>query len=338
MTTMRDQLEEIWKAIAAESNAQPGFYRRRVADTGPAVIYAALHRPEGRRRLSHRVPASVVGALGLPIRSKGFDCTVDPVEPDATVTVHLEEKGTAVQTIFPILCADLIAVCLSCTDETAAAHAFARRLQAWKRFFEAQAPDGITREAYIGLWGELRVFLQLINNGASSLAVLDAWKGPESAAQDFCRGNAAVEVKNTIAAEDRPVRISNLRQLDDTPLEALFLVHLVCDFRHQAGERLSEQVARIAALIGADATDRLHELILSYGLVLPDSSPWADWGFTVLQERLYHVGGQFPRLTLPMIPVGITDVAYSVDLNACDPYRCDWAELVTNFDSGGAGA
>jgi hypothetical protein len=326
--TMLDQLEGIWNAIEQESGQLPGTYQRRVPDGGVLTSYAALVRPEGRRRIVAHVLASACNQLNLPTSGKGFELVVEHQPPSEYAVLHLEERTSAGNAIFSMVCADLISASKSSADASTASLLFCNRLIAWKRFFESKGEQGITRDEYVGLWGELYLMGEMIGAGTPPSDALRAWLGPIGAPQDYSFGTRAIEVKTSVSAEMGLVHISNVMQLDDSPLSNLHLVCLHCDFRPDGGMTMSELCDRISEQLGPALSNPLTDCLVSRGLAEPDRSPWANWGFTVMSVRAYAVQGAFPRFRVNDVPQGAVDVAYAVQLGACAPYGVDLSTVL----------
>ncbi|WP_245157013.1 PD-(D/E)XK motif protein [Lysobacter arenosi] len=328
MMATHEQLNAVWSAIDLESGELPGTYQRRIADSGTLACYASLVRPDGLRRFSVQVVASACSHLAY-VMGRGFELVVEHIAQQSEAILHLQERPGAGKAIFAILCADLIAVSRASSDVALASALFCKRIGAWKRFFEAQGDDGISRESYVGLWGELHAMASMIAAGTPSPDALRAWLGPVGAPQDFSFGLRAVEVKTSVAAQMTEVHVSNAMQLDGSALEALHLVCIHCEFRPSAGITMSVLRDRICAVLGGELSGSFLETLLSRGLANPDVAPWADWGFSVIREMAFVVDDSFPCIRIGDIPAGVVDLSYSVQLGACVAHRVDVASVLS---------
>jgi hypothetical protein len=211
---------------------------------------------------------------------------------------------------------------------------FCKRLIAWKRFFESKGEHGITRDEYVGLWGELHVMDAMISAGTPTSDALRAWLGPVGAPQDYSFGAHAIEVKTSVAAEMGFVHISNVMQLDDSPLSNLYLVCIHCDFRPDSGMTMSELRDGLCEQLGPALSGPFIDCLISRGLTEPDLSAWAKWGFKVINVRAFAVEGAFPRFRVNDVPQGAVDVTYAVQLGACSPYGVDFADVLAQATFG----
>jgi len=328
--TMLEQLEAIWKAIEQESLQLPGTYQRRIPESGSLASYACTIQPGGRRRIAVHVMASVCSHMNLPAGGKGFELTVEHLPPNENAILHLEERQGAGSAIFSMVCADLISASKASTDASTASLLFCNRMIAWKRFFESTGDQGISREEYIGLWGELSVMSAVISAGTPPSEALRAWVGPLGAPQDFSFGTCAIEVKTSVGAEMRLVQISNVMQLDNSTLSNLYLVCLHSDFRLHSGTTMTELRNQICDQLGPALSGHFLDCLVSRGLAEPDISQWAEWGFKLISERAFAVQGAFPRIGVNDIPQGVVDVTYSIQLGACSDYRVDFADVLSS--------
>lgn len=188
-------------------------------------------------------------------------------------------------------------------------------LDRWRTFFTAAgAPPG--RDTLAGILGELLVLRDIAL--ANAIDVLNAWVGPRGARHDFRRGDAALELKTSLAHTSRVVSIHGEDQLL-APHGATLHLQFV---------RLEE-----GADLGTSITDLLDELV---GLGLPRlelietvaRSGLPAWALTNagtvrfdVRERLtVPVDDRMPRIVPDTFidgarPAGVIDLSYRIDLD-----------------------
>jgi hypothetical protein len=54
-------------------------------------------------------------------------------------------------------------------------------------------------------------------------------------------------------------------------------------------------------------------------------------GYTIRQENLYRVSGNFPRITENQIPIGVGDVRYSIVLSESEEWRISHETLLAEI-------
>jgi hypothetical protein len=198
-------------------------------------------------------------------------------------------------------------------------------LERW-RWFWGNAPDDLSDEMAVGLFGELWFLEHWMKPITAD--VLNSWAGPSRDRHDFKWFAASVEVKSTRVRTDGAAKhqISNLDQLDD-PEEGelyLFSLRVVDDPIGQHSLRLS--VDRIRASFAGDPLllHKFDEQIARYGFT-PGEHTHSDKTLRVVAEELYRVSEGFPRLTPSSfpdgVPSGVDGISYSLDLVACEPWR-----------------
>ena len=198
--------------------------------------------------------------------ARGLDVVLIRSENEQTgFTIQLALREQRFGTVFDALIRDIIEVIANAQSESDAVAAFISRLQHWQKFLERIGPDGLSREAQQGLYGELWFLRERLVSLVGPYPALLAWAGPGGAHQDFLLQSCAIEVKTTSTKEPQQLIIQSERQLDDTGLAALFLLHLSIDVRENVGESLVLIINSLRQLLTIDTAalelyeDRLFE-------------------------------------------------------------------------------
>jgi len=197
----------------------------------------------------------------------------------------------------------------------------ASALARWRAFWSTRA-DEMSREDALGLFGELwfmRRWLSPLN-----AEVVDRWQATEAALHDFQWAEVSIEVKATSSrTAGGPTHfISGLDQLDDPERGQLFLFSLQVMEDALAVNSLHSLVGGLVTELQHDfeALTRLNDKLVGRGYSPADRVAPAR-KFRVLAERLYRVGGGFPRITRATfrpsgLPSGVVDIGYTIDLAA----------------------
>lgn len=333
MMTPIEAIEEVFTIVSSETPIAQGFYQRRLSLQSKWPIYAAIHHPTKRRSLIFELEAAAAERHPVKDDARGFRVEFFP-GPAGRTHVRIQEADAAGLSIFSIFCGDLVQVLLPVADCMEAARQLATRLAHWKLFFQRFATDGLSREEYVGLYGELCFIEAMLARKFSPERVIGGWSGPLGSNQDFTFGTCAVEAKTTTGNDAYHIRISNLRQLDPSGLCQLFLTHYLFDFREGSGRTLQSAVKSIRtalSIVAPEAAHGLDERLLAAGLVEGVQQRYEGYGFTLRHHHLYAVESGFPRILETDVPVGVSDVAYSIDLAAAFSFRLDddgfWAQL-----------
>lgn len=322
------ELEECWSRVSSESSQKRGLYSRRLPGPGALIAHAAVTFPGGMRSLILETEKRELKHYRFAEETRGYQIEILPDELGRTdhASINISENTVASAEIFPVFCADISGHWLSAGTIGSALDDLRKRLEKWKRFFQRGRDEGLSREDYIGLYGELFFFQRCLDAGIDSGRLVGAWKGPASANQDFTFGPVAVEVKTATGNNPGLVHISNVRQLDGTGLAKLFLCHQVFDFREESGTTLLDLVSHLRRHLEgiSPATAAVFgDKLIEAGFIEAQIGEFAVWGFT---ERplgaVFDVRDGFPRLLENAVPYGVTSLTYDLDLAAASAFVC----------------
>jgi len=123
--------------------------------------------------------------------------------------------------------------------------------------------------------------------------------------------------------------VSNERQLDDSVIPNIFLYHLSLDVRSGNGETLNALIESIFDLLRETtmATNLFRLKLMESGYFEMHKPFYDEIGYTVRQENIYSVTGDFPRITEQQIPKGVGDVRYSIVLTESELWRINENDL-----------
>jgi hypothetical protein len=214
---------------------------------------------------------------------------------------------------------------LSTLNETAgpAADAIRTALIRWKTFWRSR-PAGLSREEALGLFGELWFLRRW-------LAPVDArkigrWMGSTGARHDFQWADASVEVKTAATgSSDGPVHpITNIDQLDDPETGKLYLFSLQVVDDSLASNTLPLLVNSLTTEMDPELLGLFNEKLFGYGYDPVEEEAYKR-NLRVINERLYEVKSDFPRITRrsfrPDLSVGVGAVSYTINMSACDSWQ-----------------
>jgi len=240
--------------------------------------------------------------------------------------VCLKDKGQL--ELFETLCRDVVAASeLASTEAEALATSIGRTFR-WHRLLRGGAPNVLSEEEQKGLVGEIEV-LSLLVDCLGARPALRAWTGPSGAPKDFELTSGCIEVKARRGASQPFVRISNEFQLADVPGRDLWLAVLTVDrVQPPHGRTLKEIVASVSKWL--EVLD--PSTIMDWELRLADAGydplhDYSNWRWIGSSPEFYHVTEGFPRVAVPMVPIGIKSLTYALSLSACTPFRTDWQDV-----------
>ena len=328
------KIENIWLALEGDNFSLSGLlYKRYSAEVMPDV-FIALKAPEKLRCIAFRI--SIDFSFDENQWNKLKDIKIETI-PDER---HKTKKFLLIlllnkqhKDIFSTLCEDLIFGVSEVITEETLVEKLLERLAKWQSLFEKVGKQGLSDEAQRGLFGEIYFLRFFLNNISDKNYCLKSWLGPEKSIQDFQYSNWAVEVKTTHGNNHQKIHISSERQLDDSIIEKIFLFHLSLEIRLGNGESLNFLVDEVSELLNGNtlALNLFKLKLLESGHYDIHRPLYEESGYTIRQENLYRVSGNFPRITENQIPIGVGDLKYSIVLSESEEWRIDQETLLSEI-------
>lgn len=273
-----------------------------------------------RQHLLVRVPTGVVldisGTHGLRVSVVRHRI---PAQPDASY-IDLLCLDPAVVATFAAVAADIAAETVGASPESRRGLVITA-LNEW-RWFWGVDPTKISANDAVGLFGELWFLLRWAGISAASV---QAWDGSNGARHDFQWPERSVEVKATSKSGPVMHTIQHLEQLEDAETGELYLYSLRIARDLLAANTLHSLVVAAAAGLSGHP-DARAELMTKLGHrgYTPAGHDQSAVPYRIVEENVYRVNGQFPRLTHGSFPdgppAGINRISYELDMNVCQPW------------------
>lgn len=325
------KIENIWVGLESEVSNHSGLlYKRYSAEVLPDV-FIALKAPEKLRCIAFRISAAFPFDESQWNKLKDIKIETLPDERDKSkkfLLILLLNKQH--KDIFSTLCEDLIFGVSDESTEQTLVEKLLERLAKWQSLFEKVGKQGLSDEAQRGLYGEIYFLRFFLTNNSNKNYCVKSWLGPEKSIQDFQYSNWAVEVKTTHGNNHQKIHITSERQLDDSIIEKIFLFHLSLDVRVGNGESLNIIIDEVSELLNDNtmASNLFKLKLLESGYYDIHKPLYDERGYTIRQENIYRVTGNFPRITENQIPIGVGDVRYSIVLSESEEWRINHQTLL----------
>lgn len=312
---------DVWMRLAGERVQGETLWARRAAPDVSERLVAALDA-DGRRHLLVLL-AEGEGDL-QDAQSRGLEVsTRELVMPGHEAGRYLDIAchDAAGHEAFDLIGGEL-AERLASKQETAP-EIVARVLAKWRRFWGQLPRQMLSREEQLGLFAELWFLsVWLIPRAGAAESVIH-WRGPSGSRHDFEWLGRSVEVKATTSTRGRIHRINGLDQL--TPPAQGDLLFFSLRLREEGGatNTLPAMVAACRSQLEqeADALSRFEGTLAQTGYSPTHEDEYAKLRLRVVEEGLFRVEADFPRLTpasfLGSVPPGIERVEYEVNLAVC---------------------
>jgi hypothetical protein len=322
-------LEERYQELncASSVGTRAGEITRRIPSQSSCNLFIGVECPV-QLRFFRAEFASSAAPSPLPAFA-ALEIQANPQAAGGAVRqqVTVRAPSVLVNDIFTTLAQDVLQVTAQQTAESAAAQTFYSRLFQWQRLLQKSASVGLTEEEQQGLWGELRFIDDVLCSRLPLAECIAAWTGPEATPKDFqFRGGRAAEVKTARFAQPQRVHLSSESQLDSTGLNALYLVCLAIERVRGAGETLPERVQQVRSALASDAAASalFEDKLFAAGYLDLHALRYQEWGYVLRGMTGYHVREGFPCLVPAVLPAGIGEVRYVLDLTACQAFVIDW--------------
>ena len=322
-----NRTQQIWQQL----DTQTGVFRRvRYDAISPCDLYLGLKMPENYRLLAIRLPKTLAAGIKNVPEFRGIRVEKIVDEDDSSrFFLNLLLTDPLLADVFDVLIDDLINRLLPLNNPLEIVRIFLNQLARWEELFGNYKAGGLSTEQQKGLFGELYLLRKLLDNGLNPFAVVDSWVGNDAAIQDFRTGNWAIEVKTSSQTTNERLTINGERQLDESPLERLFLYYLNVDVRTSAGESLNVLIDGIRSGLAADIQTlfAFNRKLVKAGYFDVQATGYVQTGYVIRAEHIFNVAGDFPRIITADLRPGVGEVRYSVSLSDCLSYSITESEL-----------
>jgi hypothetical protein len=317
--------EDVWERLSNEGVKESALWTRRAAPDVTERLFAALDAGSKRHLLVSLLPSD--GDV-QDNHSRGL----------SVVTRELTSKENEAGRYIDITCVDSsghdaldliggeIAERIASGNETAS-ECVVRVLSKWRRFWGQSPKQILSREAQVGLFTEIWFLFSWLVPARGALDSVRSWRGSFGSRHDFEWQGHSVEVKATTSTRGLIHRINGIDQLDPPEQGKLQLFSVQLREEVGAEHTLPRVVLSCRSLLEAETES---QVLFDSALVQSGYSPayeqeYEMLAFRVVQEGLFDVRDDFPRLTLGRfvngIPPGIEHIDYEINLNAFQHLR-----------------
>lgn len=252
--------------------------------------------------------------IGIIESSKSMEVTRRKRETDNRWTLSFELLRNEQESVFAILCSDIIEHSSSASTEKEALKLVISRYKQWSRLLESQRSGLMDENNRKGLLGELLFLQDRIEKSTSVLTAVRGWVGADGADQDFIYEDGWYEVKS-IGASVASVKISSLEQLDCAGEGELVVMRIDKAAPDKTGAlSLNDEVQIICCKLTdeAAALDLFRSKLSAYGYL--DLQEYSEQKYYCSGSQQFNVNETFPKFTRRNVPTQVDSLHYELSL------------------------
>lgn len=313
--------EDMWKKVESESPTGERIAARLVMPEVSKRIYAGFDANKKRHLLISLNPDD---EEYHDLLSKGF----------SIATKELIVKGSEAKRYIDLVCHDEsghiifnfvgneITERLSKKDNVK--EIIEEVINKWRNFWGKPLREFLSYNELIGLFAELWFLYHWMLPKMDKLESVNKWRGPLGSRHDFEWTGKSVEVKATTNVQSRIHKIHGLDQLSPPVEGQLFLFSLRLREEQGAENTLPRIISLCREILkeDLDALSKFENTLVVAGYSPQYDHEYSRFRFRIVDERLYKVNEEFPRLIkesfVEGLPLGIGMIEYSINLDGYD--------------------
>lgn len=318
-------LPEVWTRLGGERAHGSNLWARRAVPDVTSRLLSALD-PDGQRHLMILLDAENLDltdnqSRGLMVTTR--ELTIPGQKSGRYLDIVCRDKsGHETFDLIGGELADRLAAGLEQPHESVM-----RVIAKWRRFWGKLPQDMLSGEQQLGLFAELWFLTMWLLPRVKAAEAVSRWRGPFGARHDFEWQAHSVEVKATASTRGPIHQIHGIDQLVIPEHGDLLLFSL--RVREEAGATNSltavVKMCRDQLSHEDEAMSRFESALAQGGYSIAHEEEYGNARFRIVEEGLYAVRADFPRLTptqiLSGVPPGIEHVDYEINLNGYQHLR-----------------
>lgn len=258
---------------------------------------------------------------GLSVSNDYFE-QIGPLKDKTFLNIAQDEKGS--EEIFEKVLQNLVDH-IFINEEKPLFTIIYEVLDRWHNFFRFKTNKKLSLEEQMGVFGELYYLQKWLNKFSDEPPlIIDAWKGPTKHRIDFVKKSIGIEIKTASPKIHEGIRISNEQQLELTNvIKKIYLYVLTIEDTQSEGNTIQDLIDSIRIQLNERSQTslvRFNDLLLSL-YILDDV--YNDINFYIHKEETFEVKDNFPRILSDNLPVGVSNVSYTIDLSHCLEYKVE---------------
>lgn len=259
--------------------------------------------------------------MGTLPSSKSILVTHGKRDVDGNWTLSFDLMRKEQESVFSILCSDILVYSQLATSEHNALVLVSKRFKQWNKLLEHQGKSIMDEGSRKGLIGEVLFLISLVEGGMDVARAILGWVGPDEADQDFVYSDKWYEIKSVGISAER-VSISSLEQLNNVDYGDLVIMRIdKCAPEKPGALSLMGAVNKAISLSEqySDSKELLEQKLYKYGYI--DLPEYDEQKYFYSGSHHYLVNESFPKLISTNVPAEVLSVQYAISLSSIEPWK-----------------
>jgi hypothetical protein len=300
--------------------------KTRIDDIPHLNCFAATNHITGQHLYIMAVSKNVEIPELKNYRFKGVE--IFSIEVDNQIELNIYLLDNDLKDVFSLFIQNILEEIFESVTEIEALTKSLNVISKWKKLFDKINFNGLSIEQQKGLIGELLFINWLLDSQKTPQIVLNAWTGSDFEDKDFVFGSIGIEIKLTSSKYPK-LKITNERQLDTQNLNELFLILYVTEEVKENGFSLNSLVEQTREKISThfDELKFFNEKLLLVGYFDDDIDNYNKI-YSLRNTVHLIVTSDFPKIIGGILPLGVYDTSYSIELSAVDSFNVEPKKII----------